>query len=68
MRKVVAQKKRSEIDQEIAEGAGKPDYMGGYQKGLNEVLSRMSEEEKREYKKLAEEWNKSRPPRDVQVR
>jgi len=68
LRKVVGVKKRDEIDQEIGVGAGQPDYMAGYAKGLNAVLGRMTEEEKRDYTEIANEWNKSHPPREVQAR
>jgi hypothetical protein len=59
--------KRDEIDQEIGLKAGQSDYMAGYAKGLNAVLRRMTEEEKREYTEIAIKWNSSCPPREVQA-
>ena len=68
MRKVVKTMKRDEIDKEIGEVAGGPDYLRGYARGVNEVVGRLTDEEKRKYMVLAKEWNKARPPRDIQTR
>ena len=68
MRKVVAVKKREEIDKEIGEAPGNPGYMGKYAKAVNEVLKGLSDTEKKEYMQLAEEWNKSHPPAEIQIR
>jgi hypothetical protein len=68
LRKVVGVKKREEIDQEIGVRAGEPGYMAGYAEALTTVLGRMTEEEKKEHTKIANDWNKSHPPREVQTR
>lgn len=68
MRKVVKMMRRDEIDKEIGKVAGGPDYMKGYANGVNEVLKRLTDEEKKKYLELAKEWNKSRLPRDIQIR
>jgi hypothetical protein len=68
MRKVVGVKKRDQIDQEIGEKAGDSAYIVKYANALNAVLESLSEEEKRKYMDLAEEWNKSHPPKEVQIR
>ena len=68
MRKVVAVKKRNQVDQAIGQDPGTPGYMQQYAGGLNEVLKSLSKEEEREYEQLAKEWNKSHPPREVQIR
>jgi len=42
--------------------------MGKYAKAVTEVLNNLTHGERREYMALAEEWNKSRPPTEVQIR
>lgn len=68
MRKVVITMKRDEINKEIGVAAGSPEYLKGYAKGVNKVMGRLTDEQKREYMELAKEWNKSRPPMDIQIR
>jgi hypothetical protein len=68
MIKVVKRKKREEIVKETGAVAGSPDYLRRYAGAVKEVLSRLTDEEKRMYMGLAREWNKSRPPRDIQLR
>jgi hypothetical protein len=68
MRKVVGALKRADIDEKIGEEAGNPNYMGAYAGALNEVVDSLSDDAKKEYMELARVWNKSHPPKDVQIR
>jgi hypothetical protein len=67
MRKVVQVMKKAEINNEVGEAAGHPAYMRGYVRAVNEVISQLTDQEKREYTDMAKEWNKSRPPKEVQI-
>jgi hypothetical protein len=51
----------------VGEAAGDPAYMRGYVRGVNEVIGQLTDQEKREYTEMAKEWNKSSPPREVQI-
>ena len=67
MRKVVQVMKKVEINREVGETAGDPAYMKGYVIGVSEVVRQLTDQEKREYMEMAKEWNKSHPPREVQI-
>ena len=41
-------------------------FLAKYQQGLKQVMAGLTEVEKEEYKKLAEEWTNVVPPPDVQ--
>jgi hypothetical protein len=56
------------IDRRIVHKPGTSDYLHAYPGAVTEVLNQLSEERKDEYRKLAMEWNKAGPPREVQLK
>jgi hypothetical protein len=68
MRKVVQRKEADEINRVIGEKPGSHCYMGKYAGAVTEVINGLSEETKAKYMELAKTWNKSVPPREVQIR
>lgn len=68
MRKVVEVKRKAEINIQVGEAPGEPAYMEGYVRGVNAVVGQLTDQEKREYEEMAKEWNKARPPTEVQIR
>jgi len=42
--------------------------MGLFRKVSGEVSEGLTEEVRQEYKELAKQWNKTRPPKDIQIK
>jgi hypothetical protein len=68
VRRVVEQKMRPEIEEKIGEVAGCRSYLAKYCAACTEVCDGLSDERRDHFKRLAEEWNATKPPLDVQMR
>jgi len=64
----VGELKKAEIIEASGSTPGSPGFLRNYKKAVGEVMKTMSDEAKGEAMDLARKWNKSGPPREVQIR
>lgn len=63
---MVKYKKQEAINSKISAPKGSTEYLQSYNLAVTEVKKELTEEEEKEYLALAGEWNKARPPHEVQ--
>jgi hypothetical protein len=68
LRKVVEQKMRKDIDEQINEDPGTGPYLKKYALAVSKVVDGLTDEQRESYMQMAREWNSTGPPRDVQIR
>jgi hypothetical protein len=68
VRRVVEQRMRREINEKIDEVPGCRSYLAKYCAACTEVCDGLSDERRVDFERLAEEWNATKPPSDVQMR
>jgi hypothetical protein len=65
---VVKFQKQAEINSKISAPGGSQEYLRNYNSAVTEVVNELTEEDRKDNLALAVEWNKARPPRDVQLK
>jgi hypothetical protein len=68
LRNVTSHLRKEEINATIGVNPGSPMYMGKYSSALTSVVNGLAENDRREYMKLAEQWNREEPPKDIKRR
>ena len=68
LRTVTSHLKKEEINGAIVMDRSNPMYIGQYSSSLKSVINGLTDNERREYVKLADQWNREEPPRDIQKR
>src|SRR5262245_20037821 len=67
-RRVVEQMEKAEIKKVIGGVSGSSHFMGAYTNAVTQVMNNLDPETRKKYTNLAESWNNSCPPPDVQQR
>ena len=68
LRSVTSHLKKAQINAIIGVAPGTPLYMRRYSAALTSVVDTLTDQERLEYLKRADTWNKEEPPREVQMK